>query len=348
MRLSLIFFTQRGGELAKGLAQGLEELGHDCALSGPERFAPAVGAEAYKSLACWTAEAFSRRDGLIFVSACGIAVRAVAPYVKDKLTDPAVVSVDEAGRFAVPLLSGHVGGANDLARTVAVLTGGTAVISTATDVNGRFAVDQWAREQGMVFQDRSLAKKISAALLEGKSVGMASDYPVEGELPRGVTLTSCDLGFYITARTDNENPFTQTMRLWPKVLHLGIGCRKDVSEEKVFAAVDGVLREHHLSPLSVRDVSSIDLKKDEAALHSLSRQRGWPLTFYRAEELRAVEGEFTPSRFVSQITGVDNVCERAAVKRSGGRIIVHKTALDGVTVAVAEEEFTVRFIPRSR
>lgn len=343
MKLSLIFFTQKGGELAERLSQGLRERGHQCEVSGPARFAAAAGAQPYDSLERWTAERFPSQDGLIFVSACGIAVRAIAPHVKDKLTDPAVVSVDEKGRFAVPLLSGHVGGANDLARTVAELTGGTAVISTATDVNDRFAVDQWAVKQGMVFDRRDLAKKISASILEGKPVGAASDYRTEGKLPAGVTPDAVDLGFYVTSRTGNADPFAETLRLWPRVLHLGIGCRKDTPVEKVLTAVDTVLRDHHLAHEAVKDVSSIDLKQDEAALHILSELNGWPLAFYTAEELRAVEGAFTPSQFVRSVTGVDNVCERAAVKRSGGRILVPKTAMDGVTVAVAEEPFVIRF-----
>lgn len=343
MRLSLIFFTQKGGALAARLGQALRDQGHDCAVSGPARFADETGAQPYDSLEGWTSERFPSQDGLIFVSACGIAVRAIAPYVKDKLTDPAVVSVDEKGRFVVPLLSGHVGGANDLAREVASITNGTAVISTATDVNDRFAVDQWAVKQGMVFDRRDLAKQISAAILEGKPVGAASDYRAEGALPDGVTSDACNLGFYVTSRTDNEDPFAETLRLWPRVLHLGIGCRKDIPADQVLAAVDAVLRDHHLARASVKDVSSIDLKKDEAALHILSELNGWPLAFYTAEELRRVEGDFTPSQFVRSITGVDNVCERAAVKRSGGRILVPKTAMDGVTVAVAEEAFVIRF-----
>lgn len=343
MKLALIFFTRRGGALAVRLARELERGGHRCDVSGPARFAEELGAQPYENLERWTESRFSARDGLIFVSACGIAVRAAAPHVRDKLTDPAVVSVDEAGQFAVPLLSGHVGGANDLARAVAELTGGTAVISTATDVNGRFAVDQWAVKQGMSFDRRELAKKISAAVLEGQTVGAASDFPVEGALPAGVTFDGGELGFYVTVRTDGREPFGETLRLRPRVLHLGIGCRRNIPEETVNAAVETALREHKLARTAVKDVSSIDLKEDEAALHALSRRYGWPLIFYTPEELRAVEGDFTPSGFVRSVTGVDNVCERAAVKTAGGPLLVCKTALDGVTVAVAAEPFTVRF-----
>ncbi|UQT48762.1 hypothetical protein M5E87_01160 [Flavonifractor plautii] len=169
----------------------------------PARFAPEVGAEAYASLEGWTAWAWARADALVFVGAAGIAVRAIATHVRDKFSDPAVVSVDEAGRFVVPLLSGHVGGANELARRVAALTGGQAAVSTATDVNGLFAVDVWARERGMAITDRALAKEVSAALLEGTLVGFASDFG--HPCPEGLTTGPAELGVWITDRT-GEGP----------------------------------------------------------------------------------------------------------------------------------------------
>lgn len=153
MTTAVIAFTRRGTALGRSLADALGGTLHV-----PARFAPEVGAEAYSSLEGWTAWAWARADALVFVGAAGIAVRAIAPHVRDKFSDPAVVSVDEAGRFVVPLLSGHVGGANELARRVAALTGGQAAVSTATDVNGLFAVDVWARERGMAITDRVLAK----------------------------------------------------------------------------------------------------------------------------------------------------------------------------------------------
>ncbi|MEG1072314.1 MAG: cobalamin biosynthesis protein CbiG, partial [Oscillospiraceae bacterium] len=134
MKLALIAFTKKGGTLAQSLARGLTQSGDTCALALPERLASPMGEQAYESLENWTENAFETADGLIFIGACGIAVRAIAPFVKDKFSDPAVVSCDEGGTWVVPLLSGHVGGANFLAKRVATLTGGSAAISTATDV----------------------------------------------------------------------------------------------------------------------------------------------------------------------------------------------------------------------
>lgn len=342
MRLALTAFTARGLALAEGLAAALEAQGEDCVCAAPARLAQGTGLSAYGSLSAWTGERFADCGALIFVGASGIAVRAIAPWVRDKFTDPAVVSVDEGGRFAVPLLSGHAGGANALARRLAALTGGTAAVSTATDVNGLFAVDEWAVRQGFYLDGRSAAKHISAALLAGESVGMESDFPIQGELPPGVHAGPDRLGFCVTAEAEKA-PFDETLRLIPPVLTLGIGCRRGTEAGAIADAVDGVLAAHGLSPRGVCRVCSIDLKQDEPGLLEFCSRRGWSLACFSASALAGAEGAFTPSVFVARTTGVDNVCERAAVLGSGGALRVKKTAGGGVTVAVATAPFTVKF-----
>ena len=309
MTTAVIAFTRRGAALGRSLADALGG-----SLHVPARFAPEVGAEAYASLEGWTAWAWARADALVFVGAAGIAVRAIAPHVRDKFSDPAVVSVDEAGRFVVPL------------------TGGQAAVSTATDGNGLFAVDGWARERGMAITDRVLAKEVSAALLEGRPVGFASDFG--HPCPEGLTAGPAELGVWITDRT-GEGPFPRTLRLVPRSLILGIGCRRGTPEAAIAAAADAALA--GLAPEAVAGVATIDLKKDEAGLLAFCARRGLPLTTYSAEALAAVAGDFTPSAFVRGITGVDNVCERAAAA-AGGRIIVPKQADNGVTAAVARKD----------
>ena len=324
MTAAILAFTRQGAALGKVLAEAL-----DASLHVPARFAAEVGAEAYDSLEGWTARMWGEKDALIFVGACGIAVRAIAPHVKDKFTDPAVVSVDEAGRFVIPLLSGHVGGANELALRVAALTGGQAAISTATDVNGLFAVDVWARGRDMVITDRTLAKEVSAALLEGKPVGFASDFG--HPCPQGLAEGPAELGVWVTWKT-GEGPFPRTLRLAPKGLILGIGCKKGTNAAAIQAAVNEALTGHE--PAAVERVATIDLKEKEPGLLVFCAAHDLPLSVYSAEELAAAEGKFTPSAFVKTVTGVDNVCERAAV-RAGGTILVPKLAKNGVTVAVA-------------
>ena len=341
MRLALIAFTARGGELAQSLAEGLAAAGHSCALSGGGRAARALGLPDCGSLSDWTARVFAQTDGLIFVGACGIAVRAIAPYVRDKFHDPAVVAVDEGGACVVPLLSGHVGGANDLARQVAALTSGTAVVSTATDVNGLFAVDQWAARRGWTLSDRNLAKELSAALLAGEPVGFASDLPVEGVLPPGLTEGPAEVGLCVTWK-EARAPFPATLRVYPRVLTVGIGCRRGVTAETLARAVDRALSGAGLAAEAVAGAASIDRKADEPGLLRLCRDRGWPLVTYPAETLARVEGNFTPSPFVQNVVGVDNVCERAAVC-GGGTLLLPKQAGEGVTVAVALRPLRVTF-----
>ena len=171
MKIAVISFTGAGKELAGRMAKKLTENGHYC---------QATAWEKGMSLSEWTKMQFSQQEALIFIGAAGIAVRASAPFLKDKMEDPAVMAVDEKGRFVIPLLSGHVGGGNRLALEIAAITGGQAAITTATDVNGLFAVDVFAAEHGMVLSDRELAKQVSASLLEGERPGWICDW---GDFP---------------------------------------------------------------------------------------------------------------------------------------------------------------------
>ena len=328
--IGIMAFTKAGCALAKKLAEGL---GLDSAsICGPARYADELGIDAYESLDAWTESHFATDDALVFVGASGIAVRAIAPHVRDKFTDPAVVSVDEAGRFVVPLLSGHVGGANELARDVAVITGGQAAVSTATDVNGLFAVDEWAARHGFAILERSIAKEISAALLDGRPVGFKSDFELDDK-PSGITEGAADIGFVVSL-DDSAMPFPRTLHLVPRVVTVGVGCRKGTDPSALEQAVVDALAEAKVSSRAVTAIASIDVKKDEQAILELAAKMGWSPVFYTADELAAVPGEFSSSDFVKRTVGVDNVCERAACA-SGGELVLGKQAGGGITVALA-------------
>lgn len=285
-------------------------------------------------------ECFSGTDAMIFVGSCGIAVREIAPYVKDKRTDPAVICIDELGKFVIPLLSGHIGGANALAMKLAEMLHGVPVITTATDINAKFSVDAWAVQNGFTISNMQTAKAVSAAILE-ENIPLTSDFPVMTELPSGVAAgSSGKVGICLTYQ--EKEPFEKTLRLIPPVLHLGIGCRRGTEMPAIQEAVDTVMKAHCLDLRAVKCVASIDLKAEESGLLSFCRAHSWPVAFYSAGQLQAVEGEFTPSNLVQSITGVDNVCERAALI-GAKELIVRKTAWNGVTVAVAIEHLEVRF-----
>lgn len=325
MNLGFLTFSQRGEQLAQTLAQTLGGQVTRCGKEHP--------------LDPWTREAFSQREGLVFVGAAGIAVRAIAPYLRHKTTDPAVVVVDEGGKFAIPLLSGHLGGANALARQLAQVTGGTPVITTATDGRGLFAVDSWAKAQGCHVLEPQRIKGISARLLAGEPVRMHCPWPIQGKVPEGILLTEtaedCHVAVTLSPGRD------EALHLVPKCLVLGVGCRKGTPAEALDRAVSQQLVQKDLFPQAFCKVCSIDLKQEEPGLVAFCQAAGLPFETYSAEALARVPGDFTPSDFVAQVTGVDNVCERSAVLGSqGGVLIQRKCVGEGVTLAVAQGPFT--------
>ena len=207
-------------------------------------------------------------------------------------------------------------------------------------MNGKFAVDAWAAQNGCAIEDFALAKRFAAEILE-HDLPLCSEFPVCPPLPGGVVAAAeGPFGVYIGCRT--ESPFGVTLRLIPRKLRVGLGCRRGTEQAAIETAVRQVFRENQLALAAISGVSSIDLKQDEPGLLAACRANGWRARFYSAAQLRAVPGSFTGSNFVASVTGVDNVCERAALY-GGGRLLVQKQALGGVTVAVAEEPWEVRF-----
>ena len=287
-------------------------------------------------------------DAIIFVGATGIAVRAIAPFITGKAVDPAVLVIDEAGRYVISLLSGHLGGANALARTVAALIEAEPIITTATDAESAFAVDTFAKENGFLLTDLRKAKEVSAKVLRGEKLRIYSDIPMErlvqrparheAELVPAQDIDHADI--IISYRTKLLNQATG-LRLIAKRVHVGLGARKGVTQAEVAAAVATCLEDAGIDPRAVVDLVSIDLKKQEAGILAYSYESGVPFVTYTAEELRTVEGAFAGSSFVQSVTGVANVCERAAAYAAGrsghAEVLVHKTIHGNVTTAVAVE-----------
>ncbi len=323
MTRAYLAFTAKGLALAQQLAAACPGSVDRCGENGV-------------TLAAWTAAQFAQKDALIFVGAAGIAVRAIAPHCHNKAADPAVVVLDECGRFAVPLLSGHLGGANNLARQLAKICGAVPVITTATDANGVFAVDEWAKRQHCFVAEPGRIKTVSGALLAGRTVHFATGWPIQGPLPAGVEPAddAAIADFCLTL-----TPVGEMLHIIPRIAVLGIGCKRGTSAGRLAAAFVDFCAQTQLAPQSVIAAASIDLKKDEPGLAAFCGENHWPITFYTAEALRAAPGEFAHSDFVQSVTGVDNVCERAAVLAAGGPVWAHKWAHDGVTFAVALRPF---------
>lgn len=334
--ISLFAYSKKGLGTARRIMAALNE---ECRAYTVERLSGEGFLPIPKPSAPLYGEAFRSSEALIFVSSCGIAVRSIAPNLKSKTEDPAVVVADETGRFVISLLSGHIGGANALTERLAEAIGAEAVITTATDRNGRFSADSWAKEKGFAISDMEKAKLVSAAILEG-DVPIKSDFELKGGLPAGLTEGGGETGVYLTYRTDE--PFKNTLRLIPKCLVLGLGCRRGAAKEAIENAVKNTLEENGLDMRAVKSLASIDLKKDEAGLLEFCREAGIPAVFYSADRLNGVQGAFSSSEFVKNVTGVDCVCERAAMA-GADELIVKKTAADGVTCAVGLIDTEVRF-----
>ena len=364
MKLAVISFTRRGENVCEKLMGAMNVAGVECrGYTGRKTGNTNLALQTVSgSLSEWTGQQFAACDGLIFIGAAGIAVRLIAPYLKDKLTDPAVIVVDEAGQFAISLLSGHVGGANRLTEWTAEILNAVPVVTTASDVRGRTAIDVWAADHGLVLTDRKLAKEIAAALLDGETVGYFSDYPISQPEGTGYEADVVHrLNVWVTCRRQeapgmydllkeqtvaHQQPTSELpcqkaefLRLVPKNLVLGIGCRRGTPGDVIETAVRETLEEHHLDIRGVSGAASIDLKKDEAGLLETAAGLGISFSTYSSEELAAVQGDFSESGFVRQVTGVGNVCERSALccAGTGGRLIVKKQVHNGVTVAVAEK-----------
>lgn len=283
-------------------------------------------------------------DLIVFVGAVGLAVRAVAPYLAGKAFDPAVVVIDEAGRFVIPILSGHLGGANALAQRLADGLGAQAVITTATDGRAAFAVDTWAAAHGCTVVDPQNIKHVSGALLRGEPVGLRSDFPVCGRLPAQVTLDGTPDSGFVIGFDSKAAPFAHTLHLVPRVVFLGVGCRKGTDVQTIEQAVQVALDAAGVPWEAVRGIASIDIKQNEPGLLHFCENHGLQLTVFSVETLQSVRGDFTPSDFVARTVGVDNVCERAAVcAAAGGVLLCRKRAQNGVTVALAQRDWRACF-----
>lgn len=333
-RAAILYFTDRGQATA-GRIQAALQGDWELTLHRPRGGERSV-----------VEDLFSGVDALVFVGACGIAVRSIAPFVRSKTTDPAVIVVDELGRQAISLLSGHIGGANALTRRIASDLGAIPVITTATDLSQRFAADEWAARNGLIISSMKAAKDFAVEILR-RDLPLHCDFPVQGALPGGLYLyaeaSASDCGLTISCR--NIAPFERTLTLIPRILHLGVGCKRNTPAENIRRAVQTVLEGANLSPRAIASVASIDVKRDEAGLIEYCASENLPISFYSAEELRSLPGSFTPSSFVQNTVGVDNVCERAAMRAAGAGAtrIVNKTCLDGVTVAIAQEKWSACF-----
>jgi precorrin-4 C11-methyltransferase len=320
------------------------------------------GCTVIKSYAQFIKENWSSLEQIVFIGAMGICVRSIAPCVKDKYKDPAVVCVDSTGRFVIPVLSGHIGGANDLARQIARITAGEAVVTTQSDNTGLWALDTlaakfgWKTNLSRAQMNKAIAlfveKHPTALLLETRDNG--TDY-LESTLPEHVKVfcNYNDIDFaqfelLITVGPHIVEAPVPVLSYYPQVLHLGVGCRKQCSPDGIPEFIEDRLKHDGLSPLAIASIGTIKLKKDEPLLGAL--QSKWPWTkinIWSKSDLDGIEVP-NPSEKAFEVIGVYGVAEGAALRSSAdGILLIEKQKgqlSDGndFTFAVAQDGSTLR------
>lgn len=309
------------------------------------------------SLTEWAGEQMAAHHALVFIGACGIAVRAIAPWITDKLHDSPVIVMDEQGQYVIPLLSGHVGGANELALRLSEAIGAIPVITTATDLHGSFAVDLFAKKNDLWIHNKEGIAKVSAKVLTGEEITMCvrtGHIETCENLPDGIRLCEYPPKEPVDVLVAENNSASDTVKryslkaqliLHPKKYILGVGCKKGTDSAKLEDYLQSILEQQGISIEEIAALASIDVKKDEACLLKFSEKHRIPFKTYSAQELQTVSGEFHSSAFVKNTVGVDNVCERSAICAVGdsGRLMLAKQAIDGMTVAIAEKIWKVVF-----
>lgn len=287
---------------------------------------------------------WNKYDGFIFISSTGIAIRMINPYIKDKTKDPAVVVIDDTGRFSISLLSGHIGGANFLAEDIGEFLGSIPVVTTATDNRGIEAIDIFAKRNNYYMEDMKTVRTITSLMVNEKKIGLYTeddkiiDYP---NIIRVKDLSNIDEkieGLIVVSSENlkNINMAIPTTKLIPRNLNIGIGCRKGVEGEKIIKAIEEAFYYANLSTKGIKAIGTIDFKKNEQGIIHGAKHLNCPMKIFTMEEIKEVEDRFQKSQFVKDTIGVYSVSEPSAYLL-GGKIIWKKSKHNGITISISKE-----------
>lgn len=371
IKTAILSVSKRGAELGQRIK----------ALVAPhavcyEKTGRESGGEAiyFDSLKPHMGDIFKTYDQVLCIMALGIVVRMIAPYIEHKSKDPAIVVMDEAGHHTISLLSGHLGGANEWATTIALAIDSDPVITTATDVNGLPAPDVWARNEQLTVDDFNTLIAVNSAVVAGEQV----NYYIDESIPNSAILMQSAgehvgkhgkvYGFIVDCSADEAKvnlvddkisvQMLQNSRshrvvvtdkiiptashqliLRPKTFTMGIGCRRDTPKELILEAIKQSLEQHQLSPKSLLTAASVIVKQDEVGLLAAMRELGWPIKFYEQEEMESIieQQKLHESTFVKGTIGVGNVCETTALLAAKSQILIQeKTIYPKTTIAIAQ------------
>jgi len=340
-RLAVWALTPRAAQLALRLKKAWTR----AELFFPESLDITAESKRFKRFSQGVRKVFTQYDGHFFIMAAGIVVRAISGLLKDKTTDPAVVVGDEAGSFVISLVSGHLGGANDLARQLAAVLDAQPVVTTATDVSHVPAIDVIARDQGLYIENPGAIKHVTMAYLKGLFLPLHDPYQlVRPHLPEDLAgdfarFSAGRAGVFVDYRV-RVLP-EQVLVLRPRCLVAGIGCRRNVDEKDLESFVRQVFEAHGLSIHSLGRIVSADIKANEPGLRRLAEKLNVATAFYSTEELNRVKMVPNPSLRVEKHIGVKSVCEAAVILATGeNRLIVEKQAGKTATIAIGKMPFT--------
>ena len=350
MRIAVVAITGGGARLGQRLCDNIAGL----ELYVSSRYAAHGGSACHRfepaGLKPLLASLWHKYEGFVLIMATGIVVRMIAPLLESKETDPAVVVMDDAGSFAIALLSGHLGGANALAERCASAAGGRPVITTATDANGLPSFDMLAKEQGWVIDDISRVKSLNSLLLDNEEIAVVDSTGQTRTWLHGRGKVTFFETFAAAAASSAQGflvvtnqllpplvPPEQLLILRPRNLVLGIGCNRGTPTDEIDAFVATHLQRLSLSVKSVRCIASVSAKRGEVGLVEYAARLGVPLRCFESEELSGITFPSPPSAHALTAVGVAAVAEPAAILASGrGRLLLHKVKSANVTLALAE------------
>jgi len=323
MKICILALTTEGKCLAERLSSQLP----DChVVTVFTRIAETIG------------EVWCEYQGIICIMATGIVVRSIAPLLQDKSSDPCIVVVDQKGQFAISLLSGHLGGGNELAVQVAAITGGQPVITTASDVTGCTSLDLWAQRNGLIVTDRKRLTEKSAKLVNGAILTVYSDLPLI-DLPHDlIPDKNPDTADIVISC--NKDMTSSGLCCIPEVLYLGVGCNRGTVVADIETSFMELCDIHRLDRRAVAGIGSIDVKADEPGILDFARKRAIEPCFFTRDELNAV-GDVSYSAAVMKAVGAQGVAEPAALLAAGlhgheAQLIITKMKWKDVTLAVAK------------
>ncbi|NRY63306.1 cobalt-precorrin 5A hydrolase [Clostridium beijerinckii] len=293
------------------------------------------------SLKTITKEAMNNSEGIIFISSTGIAVRAIAPFLEGKDKDPGIVVVDLSCKYAINILSGHLGGGNELTYKVSEILNSIPIITTASDNLGLIAPDILAKENNLIIEDLKKAKYMAALLIDKKIIGIKDDYNII-KISNGYEKIQClrDDCIWIThclKSSNNEDvektDYSRILRLIKKDIVLGIGCRKGTTYEKLYDFVNANLIKYNLDIRAVSGIVSVDIKADEEGIIKLAEKIDCPFKTFSKDEIKTVQDKYDKSEFVFKTLGITGVCE-PSVDLAGAEVIISKIKHEGMTLAI--------------